>query len=640
MNFKKTLVLFLLVLGSAHSEEAFFEADHFSRGSVPTWVNEVNYPSNPPLKATQNNLQVLLFDTQKNWEEKTTFFHRAFKISSLKGVEQISKLSFECDPSFQNVLIHKMVILRDGKEVNELDKSRFRLLQQEEDLDDNIYNGDISLVFFLEDVRVGDILEYSYSKIGEHPYYSSQISELIYLQFFSAFEKVVYRLLANPIHPLFYKNLNTNIEPKVVDLTPTLREWSWEVVGSLPLQDENDEPEWYFPSSAVLLSQYQSWNEVVKKEVEIFSMDDSPSPEMISLVGDWKTKNSSSEERALLAIRFVQDDIRYFGFEDGMGAHKPRNPSDVFFRRYGDCKDKTMLLHKLLELMEIRSTPVLVHTRKGKLLPEFIPNSFSFNHVILEIEMNGARYYVDPTIKFQGGSLKDNFFPNYFWGLRIDSETNGLTPLPQPAVKRPIEIDSNYELHTDFVRVEIAASFSDDQADRVRRRLQNMGKERFSEEKISEFQKKFGQVFSNEPMQFLDDREHNTLKFTLSCKIPARKRSTKKTFEPLSYVMQELLMSEIDPGRSSPFSLDFPLWMKERITVKNSLGSWKPESWNHQCRNASLCCDVSMQREENIAYFDLEFKYLQDHVLTEGLEDFWEILDEIDDIPLELKCVP
>src|SRR5262249_46223415 len=140
------------------------------------------------------------------------------------------------------------------------------------------------------------------------------------------------------------------------------------------------------------------------------------------------------------ALRFVQDEVRYLGFEEGVMGHMPHDPFLVFQRRFGDCKDKTFLLHFLLHLMGISSTPVLVDISAGKALTEMLPTPFAFNHIILRITIDDVDYWVDPTISLQGGSLVKNYFPNYYWGLPLAKGTSSLVPLPDCDLEKPTRV--------------------------------------------------------------------------------------------------------------------------------------------------------------------------------------------------------
>jgi hypothetical protein len=57
------------------------------------------------------------------------------------------------------------------------------------------------------------------------------------------------------------------------------------------------------------------------------------------------------EQQVLTVLQFVQEQVRYFGIEIGSSATKPANPSVVFARRFGDCKDKSLLFVTIKSLV-------------------------------------------------------------------------------------------------------------------------------------------------------------------------------------------------------------------------------------------------------------------------------------------------
>ena len=66
----------------------------------------------------------------------------------------------------------------------------------------------------------------------------------------------------------------------------------------------------------------------------------------------------------------MQDDIRYLGFENGLNSFKPSKPIEVLKRRFGDCKDKALLLSTLLQSYGIAANPILVNSTYGKNIDE------------------------------------------------------------------------------------------------------------------------------------------------------------------------------------------------------------------------------------------------------------------------------
>jgi hypothetical protein len=58
---------------------------------------------------------------------------------------------------------------RDGICQDRLNSTRLELLKREQDLENNLYNGTFTLAHFLDDIRIGDIVEYACSFVGEEP---------------------------------------------------------------------------------------------------------------------------------------------------------------------------------------------------------------------------------------------------------------------------------------------------------------------------------------------------------------------------------------------------------------------------------------------------------------------------------------
>lgn len=253
----------------------------FSKQPPAAWVQPSTFSLEPiPLKPSQVNVQHLLIDTQRNWEEKTTYYHRAIKVLTQNGVEHISQLKIDFNPSYQNIVMHAIRLFRDGEWVDRLEKSRHNVLQREEELEQNIYNGRRTLVYFLEDVREGDIIEYAYSYRGRLPLFDSHYMDAVYLQRGSAAEKLVYRVLMHPKHQFFIKAVNTTIEPRITDLSSSMREWLWEASATPTRLYESYEPGWYNPDARIQMSAYKSWQEVVETIAPLYVLpkDLCPSP--------------------------------------------------------------------------------------------------------------------------------------------------------------------------------------------------------------------------------------------------------------------------------------------------------------------------------------------------------------------------
>src|SRR5690606_11023585 len=98
-----------------------------------------------------------------------------------------------------------------------------------------------------------------------------------------------------------------------------------------------------------------------------------------------KKNHDAPTERIEASVKFVQNEIRYLGLEGGIGAYQPFPPEKVLIQRFGDCKDKSLLLATMLQNMDIQAYPALVSTYEGHTIHTRPPSPISFNHCIVQV---------------------------------------------------------------------------------------------------------------------------------------------------------------------------------------------------------------------------------------------------------------
>jgi hypothetical protein len=634
--------LLLIVLPLQMLMGAITEESLVAESPAPVWVECCDFSINAETKPSQNNVQYLLVDLQENWEEKAQYLHIAAKVLSQSGIDEVAKLSIDFDPLFQKVMVHGIYVHRNGMSASRLKTARRDLLQREEALEANIYSGNLSLVYIIDDLREGDILEYAYSLVGVNPLFSSRFADDLDFQLEIPVDRIFYRLLTHPDQNIQLKYFNTKEEPKVSDLSPTVRELRWELYQAAPLVTEEFQPAWYDTHPWVQLSQYNSWDEVIALFKPLFTIpadfDENPSQGMLDLVASWP---GTPEQKALQAVRFVQDEVRYMGFEQGINGFKPHDPRLVFQQRLGDCKDKTMLLHTLLRMIGIPSTPVFVHHVKGAVLPHLLPSPVVFDHVILRIDFEGKPVWVDPTINLQGGSLDHLFFPSYAAGLPINDAAEGLIELPAVTLEEPTLVDTTYTITSeDSAELKTVWTSHGFKADNLRRYVNMNGVVNITEDSLNALKKMFGGASSLATISVTDDRENNTLSLTEWYKIPTRKRGGKRILKAFSIVIQNFLDTYINPERTTPYLLVFPLWVKEHIHIENPYNQWADASDEIHVDLNAIKYDQSQKTVGHTADLYFELKHLKDHVSVEDVHEYWEAASDIEQNGIyEIKVV-
>lgn len=112
--------------------------------------------------------------------------------------------------------------------------------------------------------------------------------------------------------------------------------------------------------------------------------------------------NSKTDLDKIKSIYYwVQDNIRYIAFENGIAAYKPAEAADVFKKKYGDCKGMANLTKSMLKLAGFDARLAWIGTSS-------IPYDYSIpslainNHMICCVILNNKRYYLDATEKYIG----------------------------------------------------------------------------------------------------------------------------------------------------------------------------------------------------------------------------------------------
>jgi hypothetical protein len=116
-------------------------------------------------------------------------------------------------------------------------------------------------------------------------------------------------------------------------------------------------------------------------------------------VNDLIAKAVTTEDKIKAIYYWVQDNIKYIAFEDGLAGFKPEDAHQVFYKRYGDCKGMANLTKAMLTIAGIDARLTWVGTTR-------IPYSYDLptlavdNHMICTAYDNQRKYILDATMKY------------------------------------------------------------------------------------------------------------------------------------------------------------------------------------------------------------------------------------------------
>lgn len=105
----------------------------------------------------------------------------------------------------------------------------------------------------------------------------------------------------------------------------------------------------------------------------------------------------SPREKAKKIYQWVQNNIKYVAFEEGMGGFVPREAGLVCNRRFGDCKDMTSILTAMLNYAHIPAYFTWIGTRDIPYDYTEVPLAIVDNHMICTIRLDNEYIFLDGT---------------------------------------------------------------------------------------------------------------------------------------------------------------------------------------------------------------------------------------------------
>lgn len=539
---------------------------------LPGWVRAAPLPQ---LEAAARNTSAkarreLLVDLQVQLGSSTQTFFRLHNVSlDSSTLREVSEPQISFNPAYQTLVIHSVSLRRDGQRSDRLKEARIEMMRREQQLERQMIDGVRTALVVLSDVRVGDVVELAYTLEGENPIFENRYAALLQLASDAPIDLLHVRVEAPLNRPLTTRGIATDLAPERFEehgrqVLRLVRE------NVAPVPEEAGTPPWFKVYPALHVSEYASWAEVNQWAQRLFAVEAKPAG-VAEQVAAIQAQQLTPEQQVAAALRFVQDEVRYFSASLGESSHRPKPASRTLAERLGDCKDKVQLLNALLTGLGFEAKPALVSMRRNRGIASYLPSHDEFDHVITRAVIGETVYYLDPTINGQGFSLaRRGYFP-YGQVLVVGGE-NALQPVTVPAFA---EDQMTYGQDWDFSDLKRPAQLSTSMrarglaAERWRASFANVGTQRVAEALAGAYVRQLPGLVSSGPPELIDDRERNELELRMRFEHPTLGRYQRGTIE-LELQAMEIADSLVVPPearRRMPFMIDQPKLIEQRISV-------------------------------------------------------------------------
>jgi len=194
----------------------------------------------------------------------------------------------------------------------------------------------------------------------------------------------------------------------------------------------------------------------------ISNINKNPNPELKKTADSIAVGQATEIEKVKSIYYWVKDHIKYIAFEDGYGGFIPRDASDVYNKRYGDCKDMSNILCTMLREAGIK-TAYLTWTGSRDLPYSYytIPTQIVDDHMIVVYKDRDKNYFLDATSKETPFGIPTSFIQGKECMVHLGDDQFEIVKIPvvDAGVNQKIET-INLEINNQTITGEAKASFT------------------------------------------------------------------------------------------------------------------------------------------------------------------------------------
>ena len=551
------------------------------KAPVPSWVVAIEIDPGIEKQTLSDDqgegLVYLVSDEVVDLATETRYVRMAYKIVSSSGLSDAAQVSAFFDPTYQTLLWHDITVTRNGEVVYRINIEDIEVSRRYEDLEWSTYDSSYTAFLLLDDLRVGDVVDTEYSLVGFNPVFAHKLSERAYLQWSVPVKhaRVCYRV---PEGRSFYYLESGNLPSVALSEADGTRTYSWRIRDSARVEYDWDSPPDWNPFARVEVSEFGSWADVVNWAEPLYPPVDLPESVLAAIPLSLEDAIESPATAAAIALRFIQEEIRYLSVVIGEGTHRPSNPAVCLDRRYGDCKDKAYFFCNLVKAFGIEAVPALVSTEELEAIANRLPAPTVFDHVIVRMDLpDGRRLWVDPTRVNVGGPLSGRAIDRYGLALPIAPGVTELEEVPVPdeaadvtTIKERFVVRSLERLE-EPVYLEVATVYRGRAADTMRSHLAETSRSELEQDFLEYYALTYPEIEAYLPYTVDDQRNDNRLELTEHYQIRGFWQQEEENGPYSAELFPQAVYDQMErPSRTmraSPFAIDHPVKITQNTTV-------------------------------------------------------------------------
>lgn len=558
------LALLWLAVGSSFA----LADDNIAIGPPESWVEIVPLPKADPNRAgqIQNSISNLLseFQVKKRGDGYTVFDRYAYRIVDRPGLERGAAVEWTFDPARHKVTLNHLRIIRNGTVIDHLDRAKPDIYRRERDAERGMFDGRLTARINLDDVRVGDIVDYARTFEISPLVGKGQYSDWFLTQWQEPVALIRQKVIWPENQEIFFKKVGTDLDPKVTKNGGETT-YLWEIANPEPSRSEANLPAEAIISGYVDMTTLPDWQSLVDMMKPYYAPATEFPADFAQRLGSIEREHAAPRDRMIQALRLVQDEIRYVSLAMGTGSYVPRRPDVVIQSGFGDCKDKALLLVSILKRLGIDAQVALANTGAGFALPMRVPSITAFDHVIVRAVVDGRTYWLDPTNYLQGGTADTLVPPDFGYALPMVDAGAGLEKIHQPLLANPTASVAEHfilpVLPGEALKLSVDTTYRDRDADWMRYRLISESSANIQQKYLEYYHSRFPGIATTRNIGSRDDRDANVVTVSESYELPA----AAVTEDLLKDFPLKADINVADLPAPSAVGRRFPIWIGRQI---------------------------------------------------------------------------
>ncbi|GAA4274582.1 DUF3857 domain-containing protein [Aquimarina gracilis] len=362
-----------------------------------------------------------------------------------------SKRSINYSSFFDIESVEASSLLYENGKYNELEVKDF---VEKDEMDQSFYDDSKSINFIYPSLQPGAKSKLKYRERIKNPRFLNSF-------YFADFKPIVKSKVTISVDKnisLKFKEFNT----EGVNINFTEKEkrgkriYTWEANDIEEYDLDSGAPNFRntFPHIIPIITEYKSGNDNVKlldnvsdlygwyyslvKDVNTEEADE----ELKKIVNILTQNKKTNLEKVKAIYYWVQENIKYIAFEYALGGFIPREANDVFNKKYGDCKDNSSILFKMLDIAGLKGNLTWIGTRSIPYKYDEVPTPAVDNHMILTYLEGDNAYFLDATGRYIPIDMPSSFIQGKEALISINEKDFVIKEVPVIDAKRNSIIDS------------------------------------------------------------------------------------------------------------------------------------------------------------------------------------------------------